>query len=280
MAAPPSAQVFHVATWLRSRAALDASTHVSAPREVGCYSRDNDRTITYGSRAELKEFREPSPGADLYAGFSTFVPKATAGAPVEPIIHAARAAAFPLERDADFVTYRNNLNKLMLVPYAAATGGDDWHIHAVRVGATVFLDVVPWEERSPHPAAAQAAYAGVKFEALCTAAAGAPTAGAAAGDAAAAPVNANAEFCSLVRLRVGRHRLLMSAEIDCYEPPPPAAARPTCCTATGSSRRWPSRGRRRSTRVSRASGCSSTGSSRTWRACRSSSSASAATAGS
>lgn len=221
MAAPPSAQVFHVATWLRSRAALDASTHVSAPREVGCYSRDNDRTITYGSRAELKEFREPSPGADLYAGFSTFVPKATAGAPVEPIIHAARAAAFPLERDADFVTYRNNLNKLMLVPYAAATGGDDWHIHAVRVGATVFLDVVPWEERSPHPAAAQAAYAGVKFEALCTAAAGAPTAGAAAGDAAAAPVNANAEFCSLVRLRVGRHRLLMSAEIDCYEPPPP-----------------------------------------------------------
>lgn len=63
MAAPPSTQVFHVATWLRSHAALEGSTHVSAPREVGCYSRDNDRTISYGSRAELKEFREPPPAA-------------------------------------------------------------------------------------------------------------------------------------------------------------------------------------------------------------------------
>lgn len=316
MAAPPSAQVFHVGTWLRSRAALEGSTHVSAPREVGCYSRDNDRTITYGSRAELKRFREPPPAAvrtvpicflpvlawlvlsgvlsrrfccllgapvrsrssngsatpslsntltvshafpnpiftlapplvprpplvggtslvffvffvisaggrsrqDLYAGFATFVPKETAGAPVEPIIRAARAAAFPLERDADFVTYRNNLNKLMLVPYAAAAGGDDWHIHAVLVGATVFLDVVPWEERSPHLAAARAAYSGVKFEALCTAPP--PTAADAAADGGGDAVNANAEFCSLVRLRVGRHRLLMSAEIDCYEPTPPGA---------------------------------------------------------
>lgn len=159
---------------------------------------------------------------DLYAGFSTFVPKATASAPVEPIILAALAADFPLERDADFVTYRNNLNKLMLVPYASATGDDDWHIHAVLVGSTVYLDVVPWEEQSSHPAAARAAYSGVKFEALCTAPPPTPGGGAAADDGDDA-VDANAEFCSLVRLRVGRHRLLMSAEIDCYEPPPPGA---------------------------------------------------------
>ncbi|GAB0490952.1 hypothetical protein MMPV_002194 [Pyropia vietnamensis] len=226
MAAPQSARVFSVGTWLRSRAALEGWTHVSAPREVGCYSRDRHRTITYGSRAELKEFREPPRAADLYAGFSTFVPKTTASAPVEPIILAALAAGFSLERDADFVTYRNNLNKLMLVPYATAAGGDDWHIHAVLVGSTVYLDVVPWEEQSPHPAAARAAYSGVKFEALCTAPppiAGADVATVDGDDA----VDANAEFCSLVRLRVGRHRLLMSAEIDCYEPPPPDVPHPT-----------------------------------------------------
>eukprot|EP01130_Rhizamoeba_saxonica_P004946 TRINITY_DN1996_c0_g1_i5.p1 TRINITY_DN1996_c0_g1~~TRINITY_DN1996_c0_g1_i5.p1 ORF type:complete len:267 (-),score=44.87 TRINITY_DN1996_c0_g1_i5:153-953(-) len=101
----------------------------------------------------------------------------------------------------DVITFRNNLNKILKSPYS----NDDWKINIIRFSNTVHLGVEHLP-RNDYPNKEKYEYWGEKFEHYCTH----------DGDFNDA-FNPNDEFCSVVRVNIDKYRLIMAAEIDCYE---------------------------------------------------------------
>eukprot|EP00897_Mesotaenium_endlicherianum_P009624 jgi/Mesen1/8690/ME000517S08003 len=85
--------------------------------------------------------------------------------------------------DRRCLTYRNNLNKIMGLAYSRE---EEWEMGVHKRGDTVYLDLAT---RPPSSVEEQAA--GV--------------------------VNANVEFCALMKTKLEGHRIVMGAEMDCYE---------------------------------------------------------------
>lgn len=188
-----------VMRWLSSSGVNNPGTHVSEPVQITCFSRDGSRKVTYDSREELQTFEEPKLPANLGDGFETYVPKADDGdVGFEPILRALLKSPFDIDKEADVVTFRNNLNKIGTTPYE---NRDEWEFDCALVGKTVFLDVRRLDD-SRDASQKIFMYYGYRFESLCT------------GKANEA-VNANSEFCSISRMRLANHRILMCSEIDC-----------------------------------------------------------------
>lgn len=188
-----------VRSWTRRGEAHASNTHVSEPREVAYFSRDGHRNVKFSDRSQLLSYVEPALHVNLGEGYDTFIPKSTTGAPVETIIQALNSIRFDFAEQADFVTYRNNLNKIGGSPYNKR---DEWELDAVMVGGTVFLDVRHTDDQPRNDDHKRFMYYGYRFEALCT-------------GTENEPVNANSEFCSISRIRIANHRILISCEIDC-----------------------------------------------------------------
>lgn len=108
-----------VRAWAASPGARSEATHVSAPAEVACFSRGDDRGVRFGSRAQLQHFRDPPMETRLDAGLHRFVPKVEEdGVGVELVVACLKAAGFDVDGEADIVTYRNNLNKVGPLPHS------------------------------------------------------------------------------------------------------------------------------------------------------------------
>lgn len=113
----------------------------------------------------------------------------------------------------DFVSFRNNFNKIMGTPW----GRNAWQVRVQRVGATLFFDIVH-ENRAAEsdPAQAKFTYWGYKFEQLCTQSTGTTQ--------NTTEVNPANQFCALYRLKFdGPFRCLVAAEIDCFDSKPAAS---------------------------------------------------------
>lgn len=190
----------NIREWAETESAHTDTTHVSAPTEVACFSRASSRRIDFGSRAELKRFRDPPNGANLADGFQAFVPKdEREGNGVEPVVECLLRSGYDVDSQADIVSYRNNLNKIGNAPY---NHRDPFEFDAVKVGKTCFLDIRKLDERPPDNNHRRFMYMGYRFEALCT------------GHDLREPVNANSEFCALMRTRIGNTRIVLCAEMD------------------------------------------------------------------
>lgn len=97
--------------------------------------------------------------------------------------------------------------QIMETPYNKR---DEWRIDMHRVSGTIFLKVVKLDggQFGAHGESQDKfMYWGYKFEELCTRGEGAE----------AGKVDANVEFCSVFKLAIGDSRLVLGAEIDCYE---------------------------------------------------------------
>lgn len=189
----------NVRQWSHHDGADNQETHVSEPREITSFSRNSDREINFGSRKQLRSYVEPELYSDLGTGFDTFVPKVDEAVSVDVIIEALNKDGYNIAENADVITFRNNLNKIGGAPY---NNRDDWEIDCCKVGTTLFLEIKRLPEREPTAEHKRFMYYGYRFEALCT-------------NDADEPVNANPEFCSISRLRISNHRILVSSEIDC-----------------------------------------------------------------
>lgn len=189
-----------VRSWMRRPNAGTRGINISEPREVSCYSRDGERRIDFGSRAQLSKYQDPTIGSDLGRNIETFREKTQGDFGVEPVVRALLSSTFDLMKEADFVSYRNNLNKLAGTPFNFR---DEWELDAVKLAdSPVFLDVRKLGDDVSSPMHKRFMYMGYYFESLCT-------------GTQDEPVDANAEFCSIVRLRLGLHRIAFAAEIDC-----------------------------------------------------------------
>jgi RAT1-interacting protein len=195
-----------VRAWSKSESAASTLTHVSEPYEVACFSRFPDRSIAYGSRQQLKRFKDPPMNATLAAGFASYIPKnePDAGDGVLPVVEMLQHAGFDVDTQADIISYRNNLNKIANTPYNTR---DPWEIDAVQVGRCVYLDIRHLPEPPPDHRLQLLRYQGYKFEALCT-----------EGHSSTGVVDANEEWCAAIRIRIGNARIVISSEIDAEMP--------------------------------------------------------------
>jgi RAT1-interacting protein len=102
----------------------------SQPKELACFSRDAGRQVHFDRRG-LREYVAPRLPAPLDVGFETYVPKDNSvdPAPLGDVLSALAHQQHSLT--GSVLTYRNNLNKLMLCPYSRR---DDWEIGVSRRG--------------------------------------------------------------------------------------------------------------------------------------------------
>ncbi|KAJ1675952.1 decapping endonuclease targeting mRNA [Spiromyces aspiralis] len=173
---------------------------------------------------------------------------------LEALVHLAKTTRTPVPR-ADFVTYRGMMTKIFCTPFARR---DKWEMNATRYKGTIYIEDNVTAERiadrinvpEPHQ---RMMYWGYRFEQLVTtpslsssnqaahrhaAATGStehddplPAAastnstggsGAQEDPVEAVVVDTNREYCSVFKTQLGRHRIIMAAEIDCVEGPKPS----------------------------------------------------------
>ena len=183
-----------------------AKTPYARPVEVGGFSRI-DGEQHFDKRA-LRRYKAPRLPASLSSGYNDFVPKRDDKDAAETCLLAAVERYAEQTSRAHFVTYRNNLNKLLATLHCP---DDDWCIGVKRLADQRWLlrvrDTPRRREREDHQSDGQKlqSYMGYRFEALCT------------GHDPAKPVDANDEYVGLFNCKLGDHRLAVAAEIDCVD---------------------------------------------------------------
>ncbi|GAQ82908.1 hypothetical protein KFL_001280290 [Klebsormidium nitens] len=198
-----------------------ACPNYEAPQEVACLSRTWNGRVYFDERC-LRRLKAPPIGADLNEGYDTFVEKVQNENGFGDLLAAVRYRKVHLG-DVQFVTYRNNLNKILGTAYDR---NKSWEMGVHRRGGTVYLDVHQGEEREQTEREKRMTYWGYSFEALMTESK-MPEATTPKGShnsdsfaetpPAKSPVDANVEFCAILRTKLGAHRIVMGAEIDCYD---------------------------------------------------------------
>ncbi|KAL0053458.1 hypothetical protein WJX82_005954 [Trebouxia sp. C0006] len=191
---------FEVDRWLQQK--RPAELHVSQPYQTGCWSKLSARQggdVQHGDNSGLHPFCSPDLPADLGLGYpEQYVKKADdAAVGVEPVAEAVIRAR--MQEQCDICTFRNNLNKIFGTPLELKSS---WTVDACRLGSIMYLDIHQLPQTT-YPDADLFQYYGYKFEALST---------------QQSEVDATSEYAALIRLRVDKLRILLAAEIDCFDP--------------------------------------------------------------
>ncbi|CAI5938638.1 unnamed protein product [Closterium sp. NIES-64] len=113
-----------------------------------------------------------------------------------------------------FVTFRNNLNKLMGVCY---NRHDAWQMGVHKRLGSVYLHVhrPPGEQQHKSEQQRRFEFYGYAFEHAATEPR--KTGLGEGGGEESTVIDANEEFCAVMKTKLGAHRVLMGAEMDCYE---------------------------------------------------------------
>ncbi|XP_029914354.1 decapping and exoribonuclease protein [Myripristis murdjan] len=206
------------------------------PVEIGSFSLDSERRFFNDSR-QMRYYVEPdrSPSFDLRDGYKDrFVKRDEAVK--EKLDHLLRwilanrsklqsgSASPRCALDADFVTWRGHLTKVLTTPYETREG---WLLAVTRFRGTLYISEVETEaarrERENRTERHQEMmYWGYKFEQYTCADSihSSPDPG--------GVVNTNEAFCTVVQTRLADHKLLFSGEVDCQDKDPKAPAPPSC----------------------------------------------------
>lgn len=208
------------------------------PVEVGCFSLDSERRFFNDSR-QLRYYVKPdrNPNFDLRDGYRDRFTKRDDSVK-EKLDHilrwilsnrskvssAAAAAASSRALDADFVTWRGHLTKLLTTPYETREG---WLLAVTRFRGTLYISEVETEaarrdRQNRTERHEEMMYWGYKFEQYTCAdiVDSLPDPG--------GVVNTNEAFCTVVQTRLADHRLLFSGEVDCREESAGARPPPSC----------------------------------------------------
>ncbi|XP_047338952.1 NAD-capped RNA hydrolase DXO1-like [Impatiens glandulifera] len=182
------------------------------PSELAFYSRVESGEVFFDERS-LRLFNRLTTnpiGVDLNQGFETFIEKKDLGSQgFGNLLAAIRNKNISLQ-NMHFVTFRNNLNKIMATAYIR---NEPWEMGVHKRNGVVFLDVHKITEQPKSSHHERCCYWGYAFESLAT------------DDSNRGPtaeihhINANVEFCSVVKTKLGPHRILMGAEMDCCDSP-------------------------------------------------------------
>jgi RAT1-interacting protein len=191
------------------------------PSHLAGYSRMSDESVHFDDRC-LRRFRREilsESGADLNEGFESYVEKREDGAAsgFGDLLACLRGKQIPLD-NVHFVTFRNNLNKILGTAY---NRNDVWEMGVHKRKGTVYLDVHKLPE-APHldvEMQRRRCYWGYSFEQIATEGSRSShhSANGATKHHKLSRVDANIEYCAVVRTKLGPHRIIMGAEMDCFD---------------------------------------------------------------
>ncbi|KAL5551282.1 hypothetical protein UlMin_001458 [Ulmus minor] len=180
------------------------------PCELACYSRVEGGEVHFDERS-LRLFKRlitEDIGADLNEGFDTFTEKKDLGSQgFGDLLDCIRDKNIPLQ-NIHFVTYRNNLNKILATAYIR---NEPWEMGVHKRNGVVYLDVHKLPERPQSDMDRRRCYWGYCFESLAT-----EDPNRADGEGIH-HIDANVEYCSVIKTKLGAHRILMGAEMDCCD---------------------------------------------------------------
>ncbi|XP_054819355.1 NAD-capped RNA hydrolase DXO1 isoform X1 [Prosopis cineraria] len=183
---------------------------IQEPCEVACYSRVEGGEVYFDDR-NLRLFKRlitEDVGADLNEGYDTFIAKKDLGSEgFGDLLACIRDKNIPLQ-NIHFVTFRNNLNKIMATAYIRH---EPWEMGVHKRKGVVYLDVHKLPERPQSDLDRRRCYWGYCFESLATED---PRRSDGEG---IHHVDANVEYCSVIKTKLGAHRILMGAEMDCCD---------------------------------------------------------------
>ncbi|KAG4987643.1 hypothetical protein JHK82_030005 [Glycine max] len=203
------------------------------PCEVACYSRAEGREVYFDDRS-LRLFKRhitEDVGADLNEGYDTYIPKKDLGSQgFGDLLACIRDKNIPLQ-NIHFVTFRNNLNKVIihfglfdfgileiskssgynLILATAYIRHEPWEMGVHKRNGVVYLDVHKLPEKPQSDLDRRRCYVGYCFESLAT-----EDPNRADGEGIH-HVDANVEFCAVIKTKLGAHRILMGAEMDCCD---------------------------------------------------------------
>ncbi|KAH7514313.1 hypothetical protein FEM48_Zijuj11G0075700 [Ziziphus jujuba var. spinosa] len=180
------------------------------PCELACYSRVEGGDVYFDDRSLrlFKRFITEDIGTDLNDGYDTFIEKKELGSQgFGDLLSCIRDKKIPLQ-NIHFVTFRNNLNKILATAYIR---NEPWEMGVHKRKGVVYLDVHKLPERPQSDLDRRRCYWGYCFETLATE------------DPRRADgegihhVDANVEYCSVIKTKLGAHRILMGAEMDCCD---------------------------------------------------------------
>jgi len=222
-----------------------ASASIKRPREVTHFSYDDSRTYR-ADDSGINYYAPPQIGSDLKAGFDTFHQYEEISDPhLDSLLRAlaARERTQGTTEDADIVTWRGMMTKIMTAP---CDNFAEFAMRATRLGSTIYLEEdfaqravqraaeasrpAPPGRNAHGPSHQMMTYWGYKFETLCLLPqppdAVSPEALAAR---TTARVSNYAQHCSVVRTSFGPHSLLLGGEVDGLRArkPPDDASAPT-----------------------------------------------------
>ncbi|KAK4262518.1 hypothetical protein QN277_028069 [Acacia crassicarpa] len=183
---------------------------IQEPSEIACYSRVEGGEVYFDDRS-LRLFKRlitEDIGADLNDGYDTFIAKKDLGSEgFGDLLACIRDKNIPLQ-NIHFVTFRNNLNKIMATAYIRH---EPWEMGVHKRNGVVYLDVHKLPERPQSDLDRRRCYWGYCFESLATED---PRRSDGEG---IHHVDANVEYCSVIKTKLGAHRILMGAEMDCCD---------------------------------------------------------------
>ncbi|XP_044111976.1 decapping and exoribonuclease protein [Neovison vison] len=205
------------------------------PSELGCFSLDAQRQY-HGDAQALRYYSPPptndqGPNFDLRDGYpDRYQPRdEELQEGLDHLLHWLLDHRGKLEGGPGWlagaiVTWRGHLTKLLTTPYEQQEG---WQLAASRFQGTLYLSEVETpaaraQRLARPPLLRELMYMGYKFEQyMCADKPGSfpdPS----------GEVNTNVAFCSVLRSRLGNHRLLFSGEVDCMDPRAPCTQPPAC----------------------------------------------------
>ncbi|CAN6337713.1 unnamed protein product [Urochloa humidicola] len=177
------------------------------PCEVASFSRAEDGAVYFDDRS-LRLFKREIcdyVGADLNKGFELFIEKRDLGSEgFGDLLASIRNSPVVLQNNIHFVTYRNNLNKILATAYLR----EPWKMGVHKRKGIVYLDVHKLPERPKSEIERRRCYWGYSFENLATENSFSEDGGG---------IDANVEFCSVIKTKLGAHRIVMGAEMDCCD---------------------------------------------------------------
>lgn len=180
------------------------------PCEIACYSRVEGGDVCFDDRSLrlFKRLISEDVGADLNEGFDTFIPKRELGSQgFGDLLASVRDKNIPLQ-NIHFVTFRNNLNKILATAYIR---NEPWEMGVHRRNGVIYLDVHKLPERPQSELDRRRCYWGYCFENLATEDSARPD------GEGIHHVDSNVEFCSVIKTKLGAHRIIMGAEMDCCD---------------------------------------------------------------
>ncbi|PWA57056.1 RAI1-like protein [Artemisia annua] len=181
---------------------IEYTRYQRLPSELGCYSRVEGGEVFFddSSLRLFKRLITEDIGADLNQGFDTFVEKKDLGSQgFGDLLACIRSNNIPLQ------------NMHFVIMATAYLRNEPWEMGVHRRKGVVYLDVHKLPERPKSERDRRMCYYGYCFETLATED---PRRDDGEG---IHHVDANVEYCALIKTKLGAHRILMGAEMDCCD---------------------------------------------------------------